>query len=283
MSYRLLDSGFGRKLEEIGPYRIDRQAPQAVWRPLLAETEWKKAIGRHVRSEKGGGHWQWRAEVPESWACEYGGLSLFLKPTPFGHLGLFAEQAEQWEWLRGAARAAETRQGHAAKILNLFAYTGGASLAAAQGGAQVTHVDAAKGIVDWAQKNGARNRLTTVRWIVDDCLAFCRREVKRGNRYDGVILDPPSFGRGAKGEVWTIERDLPPLLDEIALLVGKSPALLLFSCHSAGYTPLALPNLLGQFFDLAGLEHQEGEMSIPEEGSARRLPSGFFLRASWRR
>jgi 23S rRNA (cytosine1962-C5)-methyltransferase len=277
--YRLLDSGFGRKLERIGPYLLDRQAPSAVWRPALSKRDWREAQGQHVRSDRGGGHWEWRIPEPEPWVIEHAGVALGLKPTPFGHLGIFAEHAITWNWLREKVRAIESRLGRPAKVLNLFAYTGGSSLAAAQAGAHVTHVDAARGVVDWARRNAEHNQLheSPIRWIVDDARKFTSRALKRGDFYDGIILDPPSFGRGKKGEVWKIEDDLHDLLDTIYALLQPSPGFLLFSCHTPGYTPIALENLLSERFAELGLEMSSGELTVPEE-AGRRLPAGTYCR-----
>jgi 23S rRNA (cytosine1962-C5)-methyltransferase len=285
-AYRLLDSGHGRKLEQIGPYRVERQAATAWWKPRLSAGEWKDVDLVHHRSEKGGGHWEVRRPVPEEWVVSHGGLQLIAKATPFGHLGLFAEQAGQWGWLRqviGARRAARPAAPRP-RVLNLFAYTGGATIACARAGAQVTHVDAARGVVDWARRNAERNDVApdAVQWLVDDALAFAAREVRRGRRYDGVILDPPSFGRGAGKQVWKIEDHLPALLAEVAKLLAPEPLVVLLSAHSPGFGPIALSNLLDEA--LAGHPpaalSEEGEMSVADS-SRWRLPSGTFARRSF--
>lgn len=278
MSYEILDSGDGRKLERIGDFRVDRQAPQALWKRRLPASEWARVDGKHVRSEKGGGHWQWKRTPPESFDIEFGGLRLEIKPTPFGHVGFFAEQAAQWQWLRATVESLKASGIEKPRLLNLFAYTGGSSLSPAQAGAAVTHVDAAHGIVDWARSNARLNRMESaeIRWIVDDCRRFVEREVRREAKYDGIILDPPSFGRGAKQEIWKIEDDLPPLLDLSTRLTGKSPKCLLFSCHTEGYTPSALPRILGDHFRLDD-RAESGEMTATE-ADGRLIPSGFFLR-----
>lgn len=283
-AYRLLDSGHGRKLEQIGPVRVERQAATAWWRPRLGAAEWKDVDLVHHRSEKGGGHWETRRAVPAEWVVAHGGVELIAKATPFGHLGVFAEHAGQWSWLReriGARRAARPEAEARPRILNLFAYTGGATLACARAGAQVTHVDAARGVVDWARRNAERNRLgnDAVQWIVDDALAFTAREVRRGRRYDGVILDPPSFGRGSGKQVWKIEEQLPALLAEVARLLAPEPLLVLLSAHTPGFGPIALSNLLDEALAAhprASLS-EEGEMLV-EDSSGRRLPSGTFAR-----
>lgn len=275
-TYQLLDSGDGRRLERFGDFLLDRPLGYALWRRRLPEREWRRADGIYHRSDRGGGHWEWRREPAEPFPIRYGGLSLEIKPTGFGHVGLFPEQHGSWTWLRTEA----ARLGPDAELLNLFAYTGGSTLAAAQGGARVCHLDASKGVVDWARRNASANGLGEhpVRWMVDDVLGFLAREIRRGRRYAGVILDPPSYGRGAKGEVWKLEDGLRPLLESVLEVCGGEPRLLLLSCHSAGFTPEVLGRLLGDL--VGGSDRVElGEMVVPEEGG-RVLPSGCFARWS---
>lgn len=276
--YELLDSGGGRKLERIGPHLLDRQAPQAFWSPTLDRSEWQQAVGVHVRKKTGGGFWQWRDGEPERWTVNHGGVQFGVRPTPFGHLGLFAEQVSQWDWLNETLKRETDAE---LKLLNLFAYTGGSTLAAAAAGAGVTHVDAARGVVDWARENQSLNDLgdAPIRWIVDDCQSFVDREIRRERAYDGIILDPPSFGRGSKGEVWKIEDHILPLLASCARLLGSNPKLIILTAHSPGFGGLALNRLLEQFFESDGIEKSWGEMTI-EETSGRLLPSGCFAR--WR-
>ncbi|MFT7618651.1 MAG: 23S rRNA (cytosine1962-C5)-methyltransferase [Planctomycetota bacterium] len=280
MSYRLLDSGHGRKLEDVGGVIVTRQAPTAIWAPSLSRHEWDKAEGVHHRSEKGGGRWEWLSGPKFSWNVTLGANTFLVKPTPFGHVGLFAEQEEQWRWITESVEQFVEREQRAPEVLNLFAYTGGSTLAAARGGAKVTHVDAAKGVVDWGRHNAELNELqdAPIRWMVDDCISFVEREVRRGKNYDGLILDPPTFGRGKKNEVWTIDKNLGPLLLSLQKLVNSNPAFLLLSCHSPGYTPIALEQLADDYFGRADSQSEGGEMSIPHENSSRRLPSGFFTR-----
>jgi 23S rRNA (cytosine1962-C5)-methyltransferase len=202
-AYRLLDTGGGRKLEQVGPWTVNRTAAQAFWAPKLPARDWDRAHAFHHRSDQGGGRWETRAAIPARWPVALGGLELWTKLTPFGHLGLFAEHASQWSWLRDAVGAG--RGAKPIEVLNLFAYTGGATLACSQAGAAVCHVDAAKGVVDWARDNAALNGLSDrpVRWIVDDCAAFLKREQRRGHRYQGLVIDPPTYGRSAR-KVWKI-------------------------------------------------------------------------------
>ncbi len=280
MRYRLLDSGHGRKLEQLGDVIVERQAPTAIWSPLLDRKAWGRSQGVHHRSDKGGGHWEWKKQPPASWEVHLGVNKMVVKPTPFGHVGLFAEQEEQWHWIAEAVTAFIARENRPPEVLNLFAYTGGSTLAAARAGAKVTHVDAAKGVVDWARKNATVNDLdgAPVRWMVDDCSAFVAREVRRERHYDGLILDPPTFGRGKKNEVWTIDNNLGPLLSGLRKLSFSQLDFLLLSCHSPGYTPLALKQLADDHFGDKFEEFDGGEMTVPQDEGHRRLPSGFFTR-----
>lgn len=278
-SYELLDSGDGRKLERLGDVLVDRQAPAAVWRKRLPAAEWSRADGRHVRSNRGGGYWEWINQVPEEWRMSHGELEVIARPTPFGHAGLFAEQLDQWRWLKASCESLTATLGRPPHILNLFAYTGGSTLACVAGGARVTHVDAARGVVDWARRNAEINRAgpDAVRWIVDDCQGYVTREVRRGTEYDGVILDPPSFGRGKRNEVWKIENGLPPLLDDLGKLLADRAALVLFTCHTPGFTPVTLTNLLDDSIAIEGMTAESGEMSV-KASTGRSLPAGHFLR-----
>lgn len=273
--YRLIDSGDGRKLEDLGGILVERQASAALWRRDRAQP-WNDVHARHHRSERGGGHWEYLKEVPKEWSVRHGGSTFRFRLTPFGHIGLFPEQLDQWSWLETRASALERP-----KLLNLFAYTGGSTLAMAKGGARVCHVDAAKGVVDWARSNAAANQLDEcpIRWIVDDCQAFLQREIRRDRRYDGVVLDPPSFGRGPKKEAFRIEDSLPPLLDALQELLGETPKLILLSCHSPGFTPVLMRNLLEERFDLRHLELEGGEMCT-SEARGRRLPAGCYIRGA---
>ncbi len=281
MSYSLIDSGHGRKLENLGGILVNRQAPTAIWAPTLSPQQWQEAKGVHQRSDKGGGHWDWITPVKPTWQVELGVNRFWVKPTPFGHLGLFAEQEEQWSWIKDTTEQFVARENRAPEVLNLFAYTGGSTLAAARAGARVTHVDAAKGVVDWAKQNAQLNDLdaNAVRWIVDDCSGFVAREARRGKKYDGIILDPPTFGRGKKNEVWTIEDSLGPLLENLGKILTSLPFLFLLSCHSPGYTPIALRQLASDYFEFDDLETEGGEMSVPHHQSKKLLPSGFFTRS----
>lgn len=224
MTYQLIDAGNGKKLEQFGDYQIVRPCAQAVWK---SASDWNSDAT--FTREKG-----WQGKLPDEWQITLDDLIFRLCPTDFGHLGLFPEHQQIWQWVSQNIKPGSS-------LLNLFAYSGGVSLAAAKAGAEVCHVDASRGMVDWARQNAKLNGLDGIRWIVDDAMKFCKRELKRGRCYDAIILDPPTFGRGAKGEVFKIEEQLVPLLD---ICYQLRPKFLILSCHTPGYTPLVLENLL---------------------------------------
>ena len=281
-SYELLDSGDGRKLERVGAYKVERQAAVAMWKPALPSADWKKVDAFHNRSDTGGGHWDIRSKIPESWLTRHGGLLLKTKLTSFGHLGFFPEQAQQWEWFRKAGSLLLKKHGPSLKILNLFAYTGGSTLALAQAGAEVTHVDAAKGIVDWAKENTILNDIPNgrARFIVEDCQSFLNREERRGNKYDGVVLDPPSFGRGPNKEVFKIEEHLIPLLESVSKILVPQPKLIHMSSHTAGFSAEVLRNLIAGVLRAESPAYvgEQGEMFVDETSRKWHLPSGTFCR-----
>lgn len=283
-TYELLDSGNGRKLERVGDILLERQCAVAFWQPKLSPGEWKNVHACHQRSEKGGGHWDFRKKIPTEWLIEYAGLKLLCKPTSFGHLGFFAEQGREWEWLRrsigNVCQKRNAQKQAAPKMLNLFGYTGGSSLALAQAGADVTHVDAAKGVVDWSKQNKELNQIVSerVRYIVDDCLVFLKREKRRGNLYDGVLLDPPSFGRGPNKEIFKIEENILDLLAAIRDVLTPDPLLVHFSCHTPGFTPEVLANLLTDTWTQGTPRLEGGEMFVTETARQRKVPSGAFCR-----
>lgn len=270
--YQLLDVGDESKLEQIGPYRVTRQAAQAYWPKEKNGREWARPDGEHHRSSSGGGHWSYRNRTPESWVVGHGEYRFTIKLTDFGHIGLFPEQEENWRWIQDNSQGGP-------RVLNLFGYTGGSTLAAASGGAHVTHVDASKGAVAWARENFALNdcREAPVRWIVEDVQKYIAREERRGSKYQGLILDPPSFGRGPRGQVWKIEDDLVPLLRELAKLMDPLRYVLL-SCHTPGYSPECLRNILDTVFDIPREEMEAGEMLVDVAESKRVLPSGTYVR-----
>ncbi len=279
--YELLDSGNMQKLERIGPYLLVRPSAQAMWSPRLHELEWAKADGTYVRTSEGGGKWAWRVKVKREFEMLFNTLAWEIHLTDFGHMGLFPEQADNWDWLRDLIRQrmAKTNDRNL-HVLNLFAYTGGSTLAASQAGAHVVHLDAAKNVVEWARKNARLCAMQErpIRWIVDDALKFVKREQKRSQRYQAIILDPPSFGRGPQGEVFKIERDIMPLLEACHELLAHDSLFILYSCHTPGFTPLTLANQLGEMMGTNGVV-ESGEMTVRDR-SGRSLPSGSYARWS---
>ena len=270
--YALIDSGDGRKFERFGRVSLVRPCSQAMWRPSKPQ-EWRFATAQFDRDE--GNRWHGRDALPESWTIETAGIRFKLSGTDFGHLGIFPEQRKQWEWIRAKLESAPP----GSKVLNLFAYSGGSTIAAAQGGTEVCHLDAAKGMVQWARENAALNGLSAhpIRWIVDDAHKFMRREIRRERRYDAVILDPPTFGRGANGEMYKIERDLKETLMLVKEVLSENPIFVLFSSHTPGLSCVAIKNILGQAFP--GTEVETGEMLLEGESGAMPCPSGVYGRA----
>jgi 23S rRNA (cytosine1962-C5)-methyltransferase len=276
LTYTLIDSGNFQKLEQVGSYRLVRPSPQAVWQPRLGEDVWKKVDARYARFSGGDGKWTFHTKkMQDQFTIEYGGLVLQMDLTDFGHLGLFAEQATNWQRIRELCLDG-SRDGREFHVLNLFAYTGGSTLAAAQGGAKVAHVDASKTSVAWARQNAELNKLGKheIRWLVEDVQKYVSREIRRDRKYQGIILDPPSFGRGTKNELWKIEEHLIPLLDGLKELLAPDFKFILLSSHSAGYTPVAMRNLLGPLTQGTKGRYLEEEMLVLEQNSGRALPSG---------
>lgn len=271
--YELVDSGDGQKLERFGAYVLRRPCSQAMWRPVKPDSEWSRADAAFDRED--GNRWHNRGNLPKEWNIETAGIKFRLGGTDFGHLGIFPEQRAQWRWIRSRVAAA----GRSLKVLNLFAYSGGSTMAAALGGAEVCHLDASKGMVEWARGNARLNGLSEhpIRWIVDDAVKFMRREIRRGRRYDGVILDPPTFGRGALGEMYKIERDLGVTLSLVGELLSENPSFVLFSSHTPGLSVTVAENILSQVFP--GAELDSGEMLL--EGGSLACPSGIYCRATW--
>ena len=267
--YELIDAGSGRKLERFGDYILARPCAQAMWRTSLDAPAWRGAAASFDRED--GNRWHGRGNLPKEWTMETAGIRFRLGGTDFGHLGIFPEQRAQWKWIRGMAKDA--------RVLNLFAYSGGSTMASALGGAEVCHLDASKGMVEWARENARLNGLADapIRWIVDDAHKFMKREIRRGRRYDAVILDPPTFGRGAGGEMYKIERDLKETLSLVRDLLSDRPRFVLFSSHTPGLSPIVAGNILGQLWPDARLE--SGEMTL--DGAGLKCPSGIFCRAVW--
>ncbi len=271
--YELLDSGNGAKLERFGEVVLARPCAQAVWQPQRP-ARWKSADATFDRED--GNRWHGRNRLPQEWVIDVDGTRFRLSGTDFGHLGIFPEQRAQWTWIRETVAAA----GRPVRMLNLFAYSGGSTLAAARGGAEVCHLDASKGMVQWARANAALNGLEShpIRWIVDDAHKFLNREIRRGRRYDGIILDPPTYGRGGNGETYKIERDLTETLRLCRALLSDSPLFLLLSAHTPGHTPIVLGNVLTQALRGLGGAVTSGEMVLAGAPDVFPLPSGAYAR-----
>lgn len=274
--FALLEGGDGMKMERWGDAVLVRPDPQIIW-PRRRSGPWSHADAIYHRSSKGGGRWEFRRPLPESWTIRYGGLVFRIRPTGFKHTGLFPEQAANWDWFSALIRGA----GRPVSVLNLFGYTGGATVAAGAAGAAVCHVDAAKGMVQWCRENAALSGLedAPIRYIVDDCQKFVRREIQRGRRYDAVILDPPSFGRGKEGEMWKLERDLWPLLESCREVLSERPLFFLLNSYTTGLSPTVIGNLLGDLLATHGGTLHTGEVALPfQDEPGRLLPCGVFGR-----
>ena len=243
--YEVIDCSAGEKLERWGDYLLIRPDPQVIWDTPKRHRGWKKPNAHYHRSDRGGGHWQF-FDLPQQWSIRYRSLTFQLKPFRFKHTGLFPEQAANWDWVSERIRQAGRSAERPVKVLNLFAYTGGATLAAAAAGASVTHVDASKGMVSWARENAKSSGLeqASIRWIVDDCMKVVEREQRRGNTYDGIIMDPPSYGRGPKGEVWKIEDAIHPLIRSCASILAPDGLFFLINSYTTGLQPAVLSYLM---------------------------------------
>ena len=270
--YELLDCGGGEKLERWGDYILVRPDPQVIWKTEKTVPEWNRLNGHYHRSSKGGGEWEF-FKLPEEWTISYRGLNFRLKPFSFKHTGLFPEQAVNWDWCSERIREA----GRPVKVLNLFAYTGGATLAAASAGASVTHVDASKGMVTWAKENAVSSGLgdAPIRWIVDDCVKFVEREIRRGNHYDAIIMDPPSYGRGPKGEIWKIEEKIHPFIKLCSELLCDDPLFFLVNSYTTGLAPAVLTYMIStEVQSKFGGHVISDEVGLPVTGSGLVLPCG---------
>ena len=282
--YELLDSGEGEKLERFGQFILRRPDPQALWSKSLEEKEWKKASAsfEHIGE---GGKWRNKESLPKECVIEMparqsdvGDLKFLIKPTAFKHTGLFPEQEPNWKWIVEKIKNQKSK----IKVLNLFGYTGGATLAGLMAGAEVTHVDGSKSAITWAKQNVEASDLMDkpVRWIEDDARKFVQREIKRGNKYDAIIMDPPAFGHGANNEIWKIEEDFLNLLNLCEKILSDNPLFVLVNGYSAGYSAIAYENSLLPLIKKFGGNIESGELTIKEANSDRLLPAGIFARWS---
>lgn len=269
--YEVIDCSKGEKLERWGDYILVRPDPQVIWDTPRKEKGWHKMNAHYHRSKKGGGEWEF-FDLPQQWSIHYRSLTFQLKPFSFKHTGLFPEQAANWDWFSELIKKA----GRPVKVLNLFAYTGGATIAAAAAGASVTHVDASKGMVTWAKENAASSGLADapIRWIVDDCVKFVERKIRRGNHYDAIIMDPPSYGRGPKGEIWKIEESIHPLVKLCAQLLVDRPLFFLINSYTTGLQPAVLSYLIGTELKRFPGKVTADEIGLPVSSNGLTLPCG---------
>ena len=277
--YEVIDCSKGEKLERWGDYLLVRPDPQVIWDTPKKEKGWRKMNGHYHRSSKGGGEWEF-FQLPKEWTIQYSlpinkKLTFHLKPFSFKHTGLFPEQAANWNWFSQLIADAVSN-GRQDKVLNLFAYTGGATLAAAAAGASVTHVDASKGMVTWAKENAISSGLkdAPIRWLVDDCVKFVEREIRRGNHYDAIIMDPPSYGRGPKGEIWKIEESVYPLIQLCSQILTDNPLFFLINSYTTGLQPAVLSYMISTVLGTANGTVTASEIGLPVSSNGLVLPCG---------
>ena len=277
--YEVIDCSKGEKLERWGDYLLVRPDPQVIWDTPKKEKGWRKMNGHYPRSSKGGGEWEF-FQLPKEWTIQYSlpinkKLTFHLKPFSFKHTGLFPEQAANWNWFSQLIADAVSK-GRQVKVLNLFAYTGGATLAAAAAGASVTHVDASKGMVTWAKENSISSGLkdAPIRWLVDDCVKFVEREIRRGNHYDPIIMDPPSYGRGPKGEIWKIEESVYPLIQLCSQILTDNPLFFLINSYTTGLQPAVLSYMISTVLGTANGTVTASEIGLPVSSNGLVLPCG---------
>ncbi len=273
--YEVIDCSGGEKLERWGKYILVRPDPQIIWNTKRSHSAWEQVNARYHRSSTGGGEWEFR-DLPAQWEIHYRNLTFRLKPFSFKHTGLFPEQAVNWDWCAEKIR----RANRPVSVLNLFAYTGGATLSAAAAGAAVTHVDASKGMVAWAKENAVASGLkdAPIRWLVDDCVKFVEREIRRGNTYDAIIMDPPSYGRGPKGEIWKMETSIHPFLGLCTRLLSRKPLFVLMNSYTAGLQPSVLAYLLETEMEKFNGKIIANEIGLPVSSNGRVLPCGASVR-----
>ncbi len=276
--YEVIDTSGGEKLERWGDYILVRPDPQVIWDSGKSDLRWRKYNGHYHRSKAGGGEWEFRS-LPEEWQISYRDLKFNLKPFSFKHTGLFPEQAVNWDWCTEKIKERIKTEGEGAqvKILNLFAYTGGATVSALAAGAHVTHVDASKGMTGWAKENAVSSGVADrpVRWLVDDCVKFVEREIRRGNRYDGIIMDPPSYGRGPKGEMWKLEESVYPFIELTSTLLSDNPLFFLINSYTTGLQPAVLKYMLGMTVGKRfGGTIEADEIGLPVTSTGLVLPCG---------
>ena len=274
--YEILDMANGEKLERWNNIILIRPDPQIIWKQKSFENKWKDANAKYNRSNTGGGAWQYKKKLPESWQVKYKDLTFNIKPMGFKHTGLFPEQAVNWDWMINKIKGA----GREIKVLNLFAYTGGATVACSFAGAQVVHVDSSKGMVSWAKENLISSGLgeRPVRFIIDDVTKFVQREIRRGNKYDAIIMDPPSYGRGKNGEVWQFENNIADLVKLCKDVLSDKPLFFLINSYTTGISSKVLENILNLTLKIDGGKYSSGEIGLPMKDSNLVLPCGIYGR-----
>lgn len=274
--YELLDMANGEKLERWGNYILIRPDPQIVWPNKTNEALWSKAHARYIRSSTGGGHWEKLKKMEDSWSIKYRDLTFNLKPMGFKHTGLFPEQSVNWDYMIDKI-SKETKKGREIKVLNLFAYTGGATIACAYAGAQVCHVDSSQGMTNWAKENlvssGLKDR--PVRFLVDDVIKFVKREIRRGNKYDCIIMDPPSYGRGKNGEVWSIEKNIYELIELCSQILSDKPLFIVVNTYTGGLSGTIISNVLRHAINRKNLNISFDEIGLKQKNSNEFLPCGI--------
>lgn len=271
--YTILDTSDGEKLEKWGNVSLVRPDPQIIWKTERRHSLWLNADGYYHRSDKGGGQWEFRKKIPSAWTVSYGALTFNIRPTGFKHTGLFPEQAVNWDFMANKILTAERK----ISVLNLFAYTGGATLACAEAGADVCHVDASKGMVQWARENASVSGLSDkpIRWIVDDCEKFVAREIRRGRKYDAVIMDPPSYGRGSNGEIWKLEDSVYDLVKLCRGVLSDNPLFFLINSYTTGLSPSVMGYILGSILtEKFGGSVSFDEIGLPVKSTGMVLPCG---------
>ena len=280
--YEILDMANGQKLERWGQVILERPDPQIIWKDKTFPNKWKKVNAKYNRSKTGGGSWEYNKEIPKSWQIKYKNLTFNIKPMGFKHTGLFPEQAVNWDWMINKIQKEKNKNPKKEiKVLNLFAYTGGATVACSYAGASVCHVDSSKGMVTWAKENivssGLENR--PVRFIVDDVVKFVNREIRRENKYDAIIMDPPSYGRGANGEVWQFENNIYDLIELCMKVLNDKPLFFLINSYTTGISSIVLENILKMNMKKININfgtYSCGEIGIPMTGSSLVLPCGIY-------
>lgn len=276
--YDLLDSGEGRRLERFGEYLLDRPDPQIIWKKTLPVGDWQKADAYFERTTEDKGRWIINTNVPEKWELEHNGIKFWAKLSPFKHTGVFPEQAIQWDYVYEKIKNTDREL----NVLNLFAYTGIASLFAAKAGAKVTHLDSSKPAITWANENRALNEMddAPIRWIIDDAVTFTGREIKRGVKYDAIIMDPPIYGHGPAGEIWDFNKDFPKLLENCKQILTPSPLFVLVNAYAISSSSITLANTLNDYFGELGGVIENGELTLKESSAGRLLSTGIWARWS---